>query len=109
MKKSQILFTVLLLPIDFIMLLTAGVLAYQSRLQSFVTEIRPVIYNLEFAQYLGFVVLTALIWQVIFAFTGLYNIRSNRKLSQELGKIIVGCSLGLLVIAFAIPLILLEV
>ena len=102
MKKSQIAFTVLLLPIDFLMLMLASISAYRSRVGSFVTDIRPVIYNLKFDEYLGFAALAAFVWIIIFALFGLYNIKSNRKLSQELGRIIIGCSIGLLTIVFAI-------
>ncbi|MCC6639451.1 sugar transferase [Candidatus Falkowbacteria bacterium] len=102
MKKTQLLFTALLVPVDFLMLLLAGIAAYRFRIDSFVTEIRPVIYALSFADYISYVIIAAIIWQILFVFNGLYTTKSTRTLSKELGKIFMGCSIGLLVIVFAI-------
>ncbi len=102
MKRSQLIFTTVLVPVDFLMLLMAAIAAYRFRIDSFVTDIRPVIYTLDFNSYLVYALIAAVMWQVIFALTGLYVVKSNRKLSQELGRIFVGCSIGLLVIVFDI-------
>ncbi len=102
MKRSQLFYTTLLVPVDFLMLILASIAAYRFRIDSFVTELRPVIYTLDFKSYFGYTLIAASIWIVIFALSGLYVVRSNRKLSQELGKIFVGCSIGLLVIVFGI-------
>lgn len=102
MKKSQTYFTIALLPLDFLMLMAAAILAYEFRIGTFVAEIRPVIYNIKFGDYLLYAALTAVVWQAIGALNGLYNIRSNRRLSQEIGKIIVATSFGLLLVVFAI-------
>ncbi len=102
MKRSQLIFTTVLVPVDFLMLMLAAIAAYRFRIDSFVTDILPVIYALEFNSYLFYAFLAALTWLVVFALTGLYVVKSNRKLSQELGRIFVGCSIGLLVIVFGI-------
>lgn len=102
MKKAQLFFSAILVPVDFLMLVVAGIFAYRLRIDSFVTEIRPVIYALEFNDYLSYTVIAALTWMFIFVCVGLYQTKSTRKLSSELGKIFVGCSIGLLVIVFAI-------
>jgi len=102
MKKSQTYFTILLLPLDFLMLMAAAILAYEFRIGTFVADLRPVIYNIKFADYLLYAAMTAIIWQVIGALNGLYNIRSNRRLSQEIGRIIISTSIGLLLVVFAV-------
>lgn len=102
MKKSQTYFTIALLPLDFLMLMAAAILAYEFRIGTFVAEIRPVIYNIKFGDYLLYAAMTAVVWQAIGALNGLYNIRSNRRLSQEIGKIVIATSFGLLLVVFAI-------
>ena len=44
MKKLELTFTAILVPLDYLALLLAGSLAYFLRFESFVTEIRPVVF-----------------------------------------------------------------
>ena len=101
MKKTALLFTIILLPLDFLMLILAAISAYTMRVGSFVTEIRPVIYTLKPDEYLFYSILIAILWLFIFAFAGLYRIE-RRKLNEELSKIFLACSTGILVIIVAI-------
>jgi exopolysaccharide biosynthesis polyprenyl glycosylphosphotransferase len=100
-KKIALLFTIILLPLDFLMLLLASLSAYSMRVGSFVTEIRPVIYTLKLNDSVFYSVLIAIIWLFIFAFAGLYKIE-RRKLHEELSKIFLACSTGILAIIVAI-------
>jgi len=102
MKKSELLFVIILLPIDFLMVVLAALSAYSLRVGSFVTEIRPVIYALSFSEYLFYSLLVALGCLFIFALAGLYAIESGRKFAQELSKIFFACSTAVLVIIVAI-------
>jgi len=97
MKKIELFFTAMLVPLDFIMLLVAALLAYFLRFESVVTELRPVIYELPFGEYFGGVILIALCWLVIFALAGLYQIK-RRKVSNEFVRIFLACSTGILAV-----------
>ena len=87
MKRTDLIFTIILVPLDFLMLVIAALSAYYLRVGSFVTEIRPVIYALSFGEYLSYSFLLALAMLVIFAIAGLYAIQTGRKFSQEFAKI----------------------
>ncbi|MFA5189000.1 MAG: sugar transferase [Patescibacteria group bacterium] len=102
MKKTDLLFTIILIPLDFLMLVLAALTAYYLRVGTFVTEIRPVVYALSLAQYISYTFLLALLWLLIFALAGLYAIKIRRKLLQEIGKIFLACSTGILTIILAI-------
>ncbi|MBN1325620.1 sugar transferase [Candidatus Falkowbacteria bacterium] len=101
MKKTGLIFTILLVPIDFLMLVLAAVSAYYLRVGSLVAEIRPVIYTLKLSEYLSYAFLVAIIWLIIFALAGLYRI-GRPKLNEEIAKIFLACSTGILTIIVAI-------
>jgi len=103
MKKAELLFTFLLVPVDYLMIILAGILAYSLRFQSVLTDVRPVIYALPFSLYLKVVSLMALGWLVIFIISGLYNKRGSRKFLSEFSRILLACStaaLALIVFLF---------
>ena len=102
MKKTDSIFTIILIPLDFIMLVLAALTAYYLRVGTFVTEIRPVIYALSLGEYIGYTMVLAILWLLIFAIAGLYAIKIRRKLIQEIGKIFLACSTGILTIIVAI-------
>lgn len=95
MKRSEIILMFIQLPIDFLMLLLAGVSAYVLRFAPAIVAVRPVIFRLTFVQFFNITALVALGWIIIFAISGLYSINPNRKLSNELTKVLLACSTGL--------------
>jgi exopolysaccharide biosynthesis polyprenyl glycosylphosphotransferase len=102
MKKIESFFSVLFIPVDFIMVLLAGLSAYYLRFSDWSANIRPVIFNLPFPQYFRSVILIAVLWTVIFIIAGLYQIKGARQLAQEMRKIFFACSTGLALIAVLI-------
>ncbi|PIT89587.1 hypothetical protein COU23_03200 [Candidatus Kuenenbacteria bacterium CG10_big_fil_rev_8_21_14_0_10_36_11] len=98
MKKSDLTFSAILLPVDYIMLVLAAVAAYALRYVDWIQEIRPVIFNLKFNEYLNFVWLIALGWIFIFMIAGLYQIAGPKRIFQEIGKIFLACSTGMLAV-----------
>ncbi len=84
------------------MILLAGVSAYYLRFTALATEIRPVIFSLPFAQYFKILLLISLAWLVVFALAGLYNIKSSRRLTEEIYRVILACSTGLMLIVVLI-------
>lgn len=102
MKRSELFFSFLLVPLDFIMIILAGVSAYYIRFSELTTEIRPVIFNLPFENYFKAVISIAFFWIIIFAFSGLYSIKDARKLIKEIFRVVLACSTGLMLIVILI-------
>ncbi len=93
-KKAELFFTFLKIPVDYLTLVVAGLLAYTLRYNQAIREIRPIVFDLPFSRYLFFVFITAAVWLAFFALAGLYKFQS-RKITDELGKIILACSSGM--------------
>ena len=102
MKRTELFFSVLLVPIDFCLLLLAGGLAYRLRFQAFITEIRPVLYDFSTLDYLRSVIVVAIGWIIIFALVGLYKRRATDPWWPEVGKIILACSAGLVAVIMTV-------
>ena len=102
MKKSDLFFSVLLLPLDFLMVVLAGLSAYYLRFSDVSTVIRPVIFNLPVGEYVTILFGIAAVWLVIFSFSGLYNLREIGSLKSEMKKVVLGCSLGLVAVVILI-------
>ncbi|MBU1146302.1 sugar transferase [Patescibacteria group bacterium] len=94
LKKSELIFSVILVPLDFIMLIVAALAAYFLRFQT-LASLSPVIYEMPFWNFLNIAASMGLIWLVIFALSGLYTIGGTRRILDELTKIFVACSAGL--------------
>ncbi|HPY99360.1 MAG TPA: sugar transferase [bacterium] len=102
MKKPELFFSFLLVPLDYVLVVLAAISAYHLRFSSLSTDIRPVIFNLSFDKYLELSAIIALVWILVFAFSGLYNIRRPDNVARELARIILACSTGLALIAIYI-------
>lgn len=98
MKKSELVISSLTLPLDYLMLVLAGIIAYWIRYLPWFQEIRPIIFNLPFRDYLIWVIFIAIFWLVIFAVAGLYVIGGSKRLMNEASKIFLGCSTGMLAV-----------
>jgi exopolysaccharide biosynthesis polyprenyl glycosylphosphotransferase len=100
MKKSNLMFSALLVPVDFLMLALAGIVAYFLRVSPLISKWRPVLFslNLPFEKYLILVLVVSFFGVLIFAISGLYNISVQKKLFKEFLQIIVAISATLLVI-----------
>lgn len=102
MKKIESFFSVLFVPVDFILIILAGISAYYLRFSSWSVSIRPIIFNLDFPTYFRSILLIAVLWVLILVLSGLYKIRSIRQIAQELQKIFFACSTGLALVAVLI-------
>lgn len=101
MKRSEIIFTAILVPVDFLMLVLAGVLTYFLRISPWLAQWRPVLFTLRlpFEKYLGLVLIVSLIWLIIFALAGLYRMKTSRRPIEEFFRITIAASAGLALIA----------
>lgn len=98
MKKAELTVSALLVPIDFLMLLLAGIIAYRLRFDAEIVGLQTAVYEIPFKQYVGIVALVALGWLVVFAGVGLYRARGTRRIVGELRNVFIGCSIGVLAI-----------
>ncbi len=98
MKKSELIFTTILVPVDYLMLVLAGLVAYALRTSNLVVNLRPVLFNLNlpFGRYLGLVSLIAIFWVLIFALSGLYEIRRSNRAWEDFVRVVVATSTGLI-------------
>ncbi|MCW1930146.1 MAG: sugar transferase [Candidatus Kerfeldbacteria bacterium] len=98
MKRTELLFAAILVPIDWAMLVLSAVVAYTLRFQESVTHIQPAIYTIPFSQFFGFACVTSALWLLIFALSSAYGIRANRKITEEVRRVFFSCSTGVLII-----------
>lgn len=94
MKRFELFFLFLQVPIDFLMIVLSGVTAYYLRFSDTVTALRPVVFNIPWGSYWPVLVAAAAAWLVIFALSGLYSTNPNRKLAGDFTKIFLACSTG---------------
>jgi len=97
MKKGELVFSALLLPVDFVMLLAAGIATYFLRTR-ILSAFRPVLFefDLPFSEYFVLVVVVSLVFITAYAISGLYNLRSTRGALEEFSRIVVASSAGIM-------------
>ncbi len=105
MKRSEIIFGVLLVPVDFLMILIAGILVYFLRTSSWIVQWRPALFtaNLPFSRFFVILAAVATFTLIVFALSGLYKIKASRRLFEEFSRIIISVSasaLALIVFLF---------
>ena len=96
MKKSRLIFSVLLVPVDFLMLLGAGLVTYLLRTR-ILDAFRPVLFefNLPLERYFLLVVVASIFFLIIYAISGLYFLRS-RGIMEEFFRILIASSAGVM-------------
>ncbi|MBI4093236.1 MAG: sugar transferase [Candidatus Kerfeldbacteria bacterium] len=97
MKKSELAFSAFLVPLDYATLIGAGLLAYYIRFTTF-NQFLPVQAVIPLRTYLNILLVVAAAWITIFAVSGLYSIRSTRRAMDEVAKIFLACSTGILLV-----------
>lgn len=100
MKRSELTFTLALVPFDYLALLAAGIAAYYSRFHPAFTAVRPVIFDLTLQGYLKVVTPLVIVFLLVFAVSGLYSV-ARRSVASELSRIVLACSTSMALV-FAI-------
>ena len=101
MRKSELIFNAILVPLDYLMIVLGGLAAYWLRFTTLGEEL-PIIYQIPFRNYFLVVLTIALIWLGIFALAGLFKIKIHQRLTDELGRVFLACSAGIMFIIFII-------
>src|SRR3989338_3673138 len=103
MKKSELIFSAILVPLDYLMIILAALSAYFFRYSDFYTKyIREAGFFFQLSDFTEIIITVALGWLVIFALAGIYTIRADRKLFNEITKIFLATSTGILAIVIYI-------
>lgn len=99
MKKADLFFNVLRLPVDFLMLLAAGTTTYIFRTEILRT-FRPVLFefNLPLVTYLYLVIFVSVLFVISYIISGLYSMRERMGIVEEFFKVLVSSSAAIMVI-----------
>ncbi len=99
MKKADLFFNVLRLPVDFVMLAGAGIATYLLRTR-IIDAFRPVLFefDLPLLKYLYLVVFVSLLFVAVYAISGLYSLKVRMSTAEEFSRIAVASSAGILII-----------
>ena len=99
MKKADLFFNVLRLPMDFLMLLVAGAATYILRTEILRT-FRPVFFefNLPLVKYLYLVVFVSVLFILSYAISGLYSMRVRIGVAEEFSKILISSSAAIMTV-----------
>ncbi|MBI3495235.1 sugar transferase [Candidatus Berkelbacteria bacterium] len=90
MKRSELFFSFLLVPVDAIAVLGAFSIAYWLRAH------QEVVYIWQFSDYFRFIFSIVPFWILIFALEGLYAIKNTRRGFDEAAGILLGVSSGIM-------------
>lgn len=102
MKKSELFFSAIQVPVDLAMIVLAGVTAFLIRDIPQILALKPKLYEFPFENYLKILFLVAPFFILIYAIEGLYKIKATRKFWKETLKVFTATSIGLVVIIVAI-------
>jgi len=98
MKRSELFFDAILVPLDVVALMAAGAAAYYLRTSEPVQGVKPALFVLElpFLEYMELVAVVAIAIVAIFALQGLYAMQATRRLVEEFTRIFSGVSMGVM-------------
>ncbi len=91
-KRSELIFSLVLVPIDYTMMIIGFVAAYFYRAGSD----KPLAYNIGGMVYLRYLTILLPIWILIFALLGLYSLGSTRRRIDELIKVFIATACGVM-------------
>ena len=95
MKKSELAFNVISVPVDFLMIFAAASLAYFLRYR---VETLPVLFDLSYIQYLKLILVAIPFLLLLFALNGLYTQKSTHGIWREVLRIGGSVSAGLMIV-----------
>jgi exopolysaccharide biosynthesis polyprenyl glycosylphosphotransferase len=100
MRKNKLLLDLIELPLDFILLILSGVLAYFLRFKSFVVQYRPILFELPFFLFFKILLAVSFFALIVLFFSGVYSFQ-RRKLRYKISKVFSACSFFVLILIVA--------
>ena len=101
MRRIDLTFSALRVPLDFVALTGAAIMAYSLRLSRVFTDVKPLLQQIPLTDYLATTGVFVVIWILLFAIAGLYAIQPKR-IWDELSSIILACTAGIMVVIAAV-------
>ena len=102
MKRSELFFSVVQVPVDYLMIVLAAISVFHLRRADEILAVIPKLYQLSFNQYIKVVLIVAPLFLVVYAFYGLYKIQSTRRFLQEASRVFAATSFGIVGIIIAV-------
>ena len=102
MKRSELLFSAVLVPLDYLMIALAAAAAYGLRFMPSVTNAFPVEFGTSLWQFLQIIVVLAPIVLAVLAVTGFYRIGRHESVADDLAKSFIGATVAVSAVAFYI-------
>lgn len=99
MKKSDLFFAFILLPVDIAMIIIAFILAYYIRID---LEVVPAFSDIGLKEYLRYSFYLMPVWIALMALNGLYYIKATKGLFSEIYRIINSSSTAMIMLVVAI-------
>lgn len=96
MKRNDLTFAALLVPLDYLAVLLAGWAAYALRFHQ-IANFVPATITTPFSDFMKLVLAIGWVWLLFLAFEGAYAIR-QRSFAHELGRVAMGASLAILML-----------
>ncbi len=93
-KRSELLFRALLIPIDYCMIVFGFALAYLIRHE----QAKPLAYFVSGKSFLIVILPVLLLWIVIYAFAGLYDLKATRSRLSETSRVLMASAVGVMVL-----------
>jgi exopolysaccharide biosynthesis polyprenyl glycosylphosphotransferase len=100
MRKNKLLLDLIEVPLDFILLILSGILAYFLRFKSFVVQYRPILFDLSFPLFFKILLVVSFFALIVLFFSGVYSFQ-RRKLRAKLSKVFSACSFFVLILIVA--------
>lgn len=102
MKRSELFFSAIQVPVDYAMIVLAALTAFVIRDIPQIVTFQPKLYNFPFDSYIKIILMVTPVFMLIYALNGLYDIRATRKFWKETLKVFNATSIGLVIIIVAI-------
>lgn len=99
MRRLELFFLVIRVPLDFLAIFGAALAAYFLRFGTIYADIRPATQIISFSNYVLIAILVSAIWVGLLAASGLYS-RQGYKFFEEVFKITVSISTGFALVVF---------
>src|SRR5512142_3339329 len=97
MKKSELAFTALLVPLDFLLVFAAALTAHNLRFRAF-AGLRPVVFEIPLPQFMAFSAVVAGVFVLCFSLAGLYAVSGPRRIKSEVSRIFLASSAGIMAV-----------
>ncbi|HUO75348.1 MAG TPA: sugar transferase [Candidatus Paceibacterota bacterium] len=103
MKKGDIVANVLRVPVDFALLVGAGVFVYVVRTQALASW-RPVLFSLDlpFTRFMGLTLVVSGLFVVIYAFSGLYSMKRRMTQPEEMARVTIASAAAIMAVVMVI-------